>query len=69
MSIWKSESFVKEIIGKKGEAVLSSQYGTLFQYSECIVILIWPVIQQHIKHAVMSLTWLDRRKYKLSFGI
>ena len=31
--------------GKKGETVLLSQYGTIFQYSECIVILIWPLIR------------------------
>ena len=30
-----------------------NNYGTLFQYSECIVILIWPVIQEHIKYAVI----------------
>ena len=31
--------------GKKGETVLLSQCGTIFQYSECIVILIWPLIR------------------------
>ena len=41
---------------KRGEAVLLSQYGTISHYSECIVILIWPMIQQCIKNAVMFRT-------------
>ena len=39
---------------KRGELSFHhNNYGTLFQYSECIVILIWPVIQEHIKYAVI----------------